>query len=92
MHHPAISHAAVIGFEEDGLTKPKAFVILRSGVTADRAALTAELQSFVKARLLPYKYPRVVEIVDDLPRNDRGKVDRKALRALETSLRAPVRP
>ena len=77
--------AAVIAVEEAGLAKPKAFVVLRPehrGRGADdaaRAALAAELQEHVKASLSKHKYPRWVEVVDDLPRNDRGKIDRRAL-------------
>jgi acyl-coenzyme A synthetase/AMP-(fatty) acid ligase len=82
MRHEAVLHAAVIGVEEEGLLKTKAFVVLRSGTPAG-GELGAELQEFVKARLAKHKYPRIVEFVDDLPRNDRGKVDRKVLRARE---------
>jgi acyl-coenzyme A synthetase/AMP-(fatty) acid ligase len=80
MRHDAVLHAAVIGVEEDGLLKPKAFVILRSGIARAGEGLVAELQEFVKARLAKHKYPRLIEFVDDLPKNDRGKVDRRALR------------
>ncbi|MGD0524605.1 MAG: benzoate-CoA ligase family protein [Polyangiaceae bacterium] len=86
MRHEAVLHAAVIGVEEEGLLKTKAFVLLRSGVKAGEA-LGAELQEFVKARLAKHKYPRIVEFVDDLPKNDRGKVDRKLLRAQERDRR-----
>ncbi|HEY8089572.1 MAG TPA: benzoate-CoA ligase family protein, partial [Polyangiaceae bacterium] len=82
MRHDAVLHAAVIGVEDDGLVKPKAFVVLRSGEAAAEA-LGLELQEFVKARLAKHKYPRIVEFVDDLPKNDRGKVDRKLLRERE---------
>jgi benzoate-CoA ligase family protein len=82
MRHDAVLHAAVIGVEDEGLLKTKAFVLLRSGMT-ESAALGVELQEFVKARLAKHKYPRIVEFVDDLPKNDRGKVDRKLLRARE---------
>ena len=82
MRHDSVLHAAVIGVEEDGLVKPKAFVVVRSG-TAAGEALGLELQEFVKARLAKHKYPRIVEFVDDLPKNDRGKVDRKRLREME---------
>ena len=75
--HAAVSLAAVIGVEEAGLLKPKAFVVLRDGARVTEA----ELQEFVKARLAKHKYPRFVEFVADLPKNDRGKIDRKALRA-----------
>ena len=46
---------------------------------AARAALEAELQEHCKARMSKHKYPRFVTFVDDLPRNDRGKIDRRAL-------------
>ncbi|HLL84086.1 MAG TPA: benzoate-CoA ligase family protein, partial [Longimicrobium sp.] len=64
MSHPAVTLAAVIGAEEDGLTKPKAFVVVREGARerlgsdGGRAALAAELQEHVKARLAKHKYPR----------------------------------
>jgi acyl-coenzyme A synthetase/AMP-(fatty) acid ligase len=84
--HEAVAMAAVIAAEERGLTKPKAFVVVReserSRVATEegRAALAEELKEHVRARLSPHKYPRWVEFVDDLPKNDRGKVDRKQLR------------
>lgn len=87
--HDAVSMAAVIGAEEDGLTKPKAFVVLREEARARAAtddagrALASELKEHVKARLSKHKYPRWIAFVDDLPKNDRGKVERKALRERE---------
>jgi benzoate-CoA ligase family protein len=80
MKHEAVQLAAVIGVEDGGLVKPKAFVVLRAAFIGSET-LAVELQTFVKARLLPHKYPRLVEFVSDVPKNDRGKVDRKALRA-----------
>ena len=82
MGHASVLHAAVIGVEEDGLLKTKAFVQLRAGEAASEA-LAFDLQEFVKLRLAKHKYPRIVEFVDDLPKNDRGKVDRKLLRERE---------
>jgi len=81
--HPAVLEAAVIGAEDgDGLTKPKAFIVLRDPSTAGAAtALSDELKSFVKARLAPYKYPRWVEIVHELPKTATGKIQRFRLRA-----------
>ncbi len=80
--HAAVSACAVIGTDEAGLVKTKAFVVLRAG--HDKTpALATELQDHVRTKLAKYKYPRVVEFVDDLPKNDRGKVDKKALRARE---------
>jgi benzoate-CoA ligase family protein len=87
MSHGAVLHAAVIGIDEEGLTKAKAFVLLRSGHDGSES-LALELQEHVKARLSKHKYPRIVEFVDDLPKNDRGKVDRKLLRQREREKRA----
>jgi benzoate-CoA ligase family protein len=80
LEHAAVAAAAIIGVEEDGLTKTKAFIVVRAGHQGTPALMT-ELQEHVKTNLARYKYPRVVEFVDDLPKNDRGKVDKKALRA-----------
>ena len=80
VQHPAVLEAAVIGKEDaDGLTKTKAFVVLKSGETTDEAALKA----FVKDRLAPYKYPRFIEFVLDLPKTATGKIQRFKLRELE---------
>ena len=79
LKHPAVLEAAVNGYtDEQGLTKPRAFVVLRDGKPAE--GLAEEIQNFVKERLAAYKYPRRVEFVDSLPKTDRGKIDRKKLR------------
>jgi len=52
--------------------------VLKEGEGTD--ALARELQDFVKSRLAPFKYPRVVEFAPSLPKNDRGKIDRRRLR------------
>ncbi|MCS6898383.1 MAG: benzoate-CoA ligase family protein [Myxococcales bacterium] len=83
MQHPEVAHAAVIGVLEDGLLKPKAYVVARPEGKARGEALVAELQQYVKERLSKHKYPRWIELVEDLPKNDRGKIDRKALKARE---------
>ncbi|WP_437736196.1 AMP-binding protein [Sorangium sp. So ce1335] len=89
--HPAVSLAAVIGAEEAGLVKPKAFIVVRDDARArvateeGRAALAGELKAFVKDRLSKHKYPRWIVFVEDVPRNDRGKVDRKVLRQREAA-------
>jgi benzoate-CoA ligase family protein len=86
MKHEAVSLAAVIGVEEAGLMKIKAFVVLRAEHAGKAGpALAAELQDFAKVTIAKHKYPRAIEFVDDLPKNDRGKVDRKALRAGEAA-------
>jgi benzoate-CoA ligase len=80
VQHPAVLEAAVIGVpDSEGLTKTKAFVVLKSGqsVTAD------ELKAFVKDKLAPYKYPRQIEFVKDLPKTATGKIQRFKLRDQE---------
>jgi benzoate-CoA ligase family protein len=78
--HPAVSACAVIPAEDGGLTKPKAIVELRPDAEQrDRKALAAELKLHVQGKLSKHKYPRWVIFVDDLPKNDRGKVDKKLL-------------
>jgi benzoate-CoA ligase family protein len=74
--HPDVAECAVVGYEEDGLQKPRAFVVLHDQATADAAAL----QAHVKATLSPHKYPRDVRFVAELPKTGSGKIDRRALR------------
>jgi benzoate-CoA ligase family protein len=80
LEHDAVRECAVVGeADEHGLVKPKAFIVAAPG-RDPTAELERELKEFVKERLAPYKYPRWVEFRDDLPKNDRGKIDRKALK------------
>ena len=73
--------AAVVGHaDENGLVKPKAFVVL-DDASAPREALADELQAHVKATLAPYKYPRWIEFVAELPKTATGKIQRFKLRA-----------
>ena len=77
--HPTVLECAVVGRQDsDGLVKPHAFVVARSGGGA--AALADELKTFVKGRLEPYKYPRWITFVSELPRTATGKVQRFLLR------------
>jgi benzoate-CoA ligase len=77
VQHPAVLEAAVIGVNDaDGLTKTKAYVVLKDGA----AATEAELKAFVKDKLAPYKYPRQIEFVQDLPKTATGKIQRFKLR------------
>ncbi len=79
LQHGAVLECAVVGHEAEGLVKPKAFVVVREGFTpADQ--LADEIKQFVKEHIAIYKYPRWVEFVDSLPKNDRGKIDRKKLK------------
>ncbi|MDQ0015295.1 benzoate-CoA ligase [Variovorax boronicumulans] len=80
MQHPCVLEAAVIGKEDaEGLTKTKAFVVLKDG----SAATEDELKAFVKERLAPYKYPRFLEFVSELPKTATGKIQRFRLRERE---------
>ncbi|MDO5692329.1 MAG: benzoate-CoA ligase family protein [Pseudomonadota bacterium] len=77
VQHPAVLEAAVVGKQDsDGLTKTKAFVILKAGAEATED----ELKAFVKDRLAPYKYPRFIEFVTELPKTATGKIQRFKLR------------
>jgi benzoate-CoA ligase len=79
--HPAVLEAAVVGHaDEEGLIKPKAFIVLKAGQSAS-PALAAELQQHVKGMLAPYKDPRWVEFAAELPKTATGKIQRFKLRA-----------
>ncbi len=82
VQHPAVLEAAVIGVNDiDGLTKTKAYVVLKTG----QSATEAELKAFVKDRLAPYKYPRSIEFIAELPKTATGKIQRFKLRDSEAS-------
>jgi benzoate-CoA ligase len=84
MQHQAVLEAAVIGTQDaDGLTKTKAFVVLKDG----QAATQEDLKAFVKERLAPYKYPRLIEFVPELPKTATGKIQRFRLREREQGQR-----
>lgn len=88
LQHPRVQEVAVVGIPDaSGLAKPYAFVIEASQADdSDDAALEPALQAFARERLEPYKYPRTVVVMDDLPRTHLGKVDRGKLR---TSIPVP---
>lgn len=80
MAESRVLEAAVVGWQDDaGLVKPKAFVVLQSGVS-ETPGLEVELQTFVKTRLAAFKYPRWIEFVDELPKTATGKIRRFKLR------------
>ncbi len=88
--HEAVTLAAVIpASDSDGLDKPKAFVMVaetsRVRLADGGAALRDELKAHVRERLSKHKYPRWVVFVNDLPRNDRGKINKKLLREREAA-------
>jgi benzoate-CoA ligase len=78
MTHASVLEAAVIGVaDQDGLVKPKAYVVLKPG----QQASAEDLQGHVKTRLAPYKYPRWIAFVPELPKTATGKIQRFKLRA-----------
>ena len=82
VQHPAVLEAAVIGVNDaDGLTKTKAFVVLKAG----QQATIEELQRFTKDKLAAYKYPRAIEFMEELPKTATGKIQRFRLREREAA-------
>ena len=80
MQHPAVLECAVIGIEDsEGLTKSKAFVVRKPGAEVG----DEQLKAFVKEKLAPYKYPRAIEFIDELPKTATGKIQRFRLRERE---------
>ena len=78
--HPAVLETAVVGAPDaQGLIKPKAFVVLKEGLTPTEE-LTEELKAFVKERLAPFKYPRTIAFLPELPKTATGKIQRFRLR------------
>ena len=78
--HESVLEAAVVAAEdEQGLVKPKAFVVVRQSVRAG-PELAAALREFVKGRLAPFKYPRWIAFADALPKTATGKIQRFKLR------------
>lgn len=85
MQHDDVLEAAMIGVSDaQGLTKTKAFVVLKPGVAASDA-LAVQIKGFVKERLAPHKYPRRIDFVDELPKTPTGKIQRFRLREREAA-------
>ncbi len=80
--HPAVLEAAVVGQQDaDGLTKPKAFLVLRPDFAGTpEATLREELKALAQERIGVWKYPRWVEVTDSLPKTATGKIQRFKLR------------
>ena len=82
MQHEAVAECGVIGApDEERGQVVKAFIVVKPGYVADDA-LVAQLQAFVKETVAPYKYPRVIQFIDALPRTETGKLKRFALRGM----------
>ena len=67
--------------DTDGLVKTKAFIVLKNGQTLTEA----DVKAFCKEHLAPYKYPRFVEFVQELPKTATGKIQRFRLREREVT-------
>jgi acyl-coenzyme A synthetase/AMP-(fatty) acid ligase len=82
LQHEAVQECAVVGHDAgDGLVKPKAFIVTRPGAQQGEE-LAQAIKDFVKSKIALYKYPRWIEFVPSLPKNDRGKIDRKRLKTV----------
>ena len=80
LEHPKVGECAVIGVPDIARGQiVKAFVVVKNNVMASDD-LAKELQSFVKSRIAPFKYPRAIEFIDRLPRTATGKLQRHILR------------
>jgi acetyl-CoA synthetase len=83
--HPSVAEAAAVAApDEERGAVVKAIVVLRDGASPSDE-LKRELQEHVKDQTAPYKYPRIVEFVDELPKTASGKVQRALLRAAGTT-------
>ncbi len=79
--HPAVLESAVVPkVDEEGLEKPKAFVVLKTTDVVED--LEASLKSHVKDKIGKWKYPRWIELVEDLPKTATGKIQRFKLREM----------
>ena len=80
--HPKVLEVAIVGAPDpSNLIKPEAYVVLKQGADASDA-LSAELMQHCKSRLAPYKFPRQIHFVTELPKTATGKIQRFRLRQL----------
>jgi 2-aminobenzoate-CoA ligase len=86
--HPAVAECGVVGVPDEARGMiVKAYVVLAPGVSGDDG-LTSELQDHVKREIAPYKYPRAIEFVAQLPKTETGKLKRFALRQIASAASA----
>lgn len=78
--HPLVMDCATIGYQKDGLKLPRSYVVT-SGEPGSE--LSEQLKQFVRSELSPHKYPRDVRFINSLPTTPNGKIDRRALKALD---------
>ena len=86
--HDAVAEAAAVGVDVEGLTRVKAYVVLREGHESSDE-LVEELQEWSKNNLRRYQYPHVVEFIDELPKTATGKIQRFKLREPESGEEMP---
>lgn len=85
MEHSSVQEAAAIGFEDsNGLMKPAAYVVLKSGLK-NSPQLHEELTNYLSSRLANHKCPRVLQFVNELPKTATGKIQRYKLRSTFSS-------
>ena len=83
MTHPAVLECGVVGVpDQDGLFKPKAFIVFKEGVNAD-VALHEEIKKYVKTTIAPFKFPRWIKEIKELPKTPTGKIKRYMLREMD---------
>ena len=82
LSHPSVAECGVVGAPDEARGMiVQAYVVTAAGITASEA-LTTELQEYVKQAIAPYKYPRAIEYVAQLPKTETGKLKRFALRQI----------
>ncbi|WP_312038106.1 benzoate-CoA ligase family protein [Pelotomaculum terephthalicicum] len=83
MAHPAVLECGVVGSPDvDGLIKPKAYIVFKPDVEVTEK-LMEEVKLYVKNTIAPYKFPRWIEAIEELPKTATGKVQRYKLRQLD---------
>ena len=81
--HPAVAEAAAVAApDEERGSVVRAVVVLREGVAEPSPELVRELQDHVKRQTAPYKYPRIIDFAQELPKTSSGKIKRAELRAM----------